>query len=74
MTAKNCPPAQAKRRPTLSPRQLALIWEVYARIGLRPEQAVHLLRRQRVNVTPKQAQYHLAQAAERNLLRLVHFS
>lgn len=65
MPAKNC--------PALSHRQLALIWEVYARIGLRPEQAVHLLRRQGRHVTPSQAKGYICQAGRRNTLRLVFY-
>lgn len=65
MPAKNC--------PALSHRQLAMIWEVYARIGLRPEQAVHLLRRQGKHVTPSQAKAQLYHARRRNTLRLVFY-
>ena len=57
--------------PALSPKQLALIWEVYARLGLRPEQAVHLLRRQGEAFTPSQAKHQIDQARRRNRLRLV---
>ena len=55
----------------LSPRTLALIWEVYARIGLRPEQAVHLLRRQGIFVTPGFAKRRMYQARRQNRLCLV---
>ena len=48
-----------------------MIWEVYSRLGLHPAQALHLLRRQGVEVSLKQAKYHLARAATRNTLRLV---
>lgn len=57
----------------MSTRCFFIIWEVYARLGLRPVQALHLARRQGLKVTPKQAKYHLAQALKRNTLRLVSF-
>ena len=55
----------------LSPMQLDLIWEVYARIGLRPEQAVHLLRRNGLTTTPGRARRQMKQALRRNRLCLV---
>ena len=55
----------------LSPEQQGRIWEVYARLGLRPEQAVHLLRRMGVCVTPKLASQEMALARRRNTLCLV---
>ncbi len=55
----------------LSPEQQGRIWEVYARLGLRPEQAVHLLRRMGVSITPVQASQELALARRRNTLCLV---
>ena len=61
------------RIPSPSRKTLALIWEVYARLGLRPEQACHLLRRQGVFVAPSQAKEQMQQARRRNLLRLVFY-
>ncbi len=49
----------------MSTRCFFIIWEVYAFLGLRPLQAVHLLRRQGVRVSPNRAKYHLSKAAER---------
>lgn len=60
-------------KPVMSTRCFLMIWEVYFRLGLRPVQALHLLRRQGIIITPKQAKHHLSQAAERNTLRLVFF-
>ena len=58
----------------MSTRCFLMIWEVYFRLGLRPGQAVHLLHRQGIEISPRQAEYHLARAARRNTLRLVHFA
>lgn len=55
----------------MSDRCFLMIWEVYFRLGLRPVQAVHLLRRQGVKVSPNEAKYHLSKALECNTLRLV---
>ena len=55
----------------MNPHTLSLIWEVYARIGLVPEKAVHLLRRQGVIVTPGLARRRMYQARRHNRLRLV---
>ena len=57
----------------MSPKTLAIIWEVYARLGLRPEQACHLLRRQGVFIPPSRAKDQMHRARRRNLLRLVSF-
>ena len=55
----------------LSPEQRSRIWEVYARLGLRPEQAVDLMGRLDVCVTPVQASQEMALARGRNTLSLV---
>ena len=66
-------PTRLTPPPSISRTNLAMIWEVYARLGLRPEQAVHLLRRQGVPVRPAAARQQIAAARRWNLLRLVTF-
>ena len=58
-------------RMPMSAKQLGFVFEVYARIGLAPERAVHLLRRQGVFVTTGHAKEQIYQARRRNRLRLV---
>jgi hypothetical protein len=61
----------------MSTRCFFIIWEVYAFLGLRSVQALHLIRKQGVHITPSQARYHLRKAMERiqdqaDWLYLVH--
>lgn len=61
----------------MSTRCFFIIWEVYAFLGLRPVQALHLIRKQGVHVSSSEAKYHLSKAMgriqdRRDRLCLVH--
>ncbi len=55
------------------PAKTDMIWEVYAALALSPMQAVDILWKQEICVTPLEALREIRQARRRNTLKLVRF-